>query len=45
MYARIKGDLYTEEILYNKLIDLYRSPELIKAITGPIVNKDILVDK
>jgi len=38
LYARMKGDLYSEEIFYNKLIDLFRAPEKIKKLTGPIVN-------
>ena len=38
LYARIKGDLYNEEMFYNKLIDLFRAPEKIKELTGSIVN-------
>ena len=42
LYARIKGDLFLEELLYNKLIDLFRNPEQIKDITGNIVNPYLL---
>ena len=45
LYARIKGDLYTEEIFYNQLIDLFREPEKIKRLTGPIINPNLYKNK
>lgn len=33
-YSRLRGNLYDEELYYNKLIDLFRAPERIKKITG-----------
>jgi len=41
-YARTKGDTYTEELIYNKLIDIYRNPEMIREITDTIIDKKIL---
>ncbi len=44
-YSRLKGDLYTEEIFYNELLDLFRNLDKIKDITGPIVNPHMLKNK
>jgi hypothetical protein len=35
-YARQQGDFYSETMFYNKLIDLFRAPEKIKKLTGPL---------
>ena len=39
--ARLRGDIYEEEILYWTLIDIIRSPDLMKAITGNYLNARI----
>jgi hypothetical protein len=39
-YSRMKGNLYEEERYYNKLIDLFRSPEKIKKLTGALHKAD-----
>jgi hypothetical protein len=35
-YSRMHGNLYEEERYFNKLIDLFRSPEKIKKLTGAL---------
>ena len=45
LYARLNGDLYTEEMFYNKVIDLFRAPEIIKRLTGPVINPDLMRKK
>lgn len=35
-FAREQGDLYLEEILFSRLIDLFRAPEKIRSLTGPL---------
>jgi Protein of unknown function (DUF3595). len=32
--SRMHGDLYREEMLYYELIDILRSPEIIKMVSG-----------
>ena len=32
--SRMSGDLYREEMLYYELIDILRSPEIMKMLTG-----------
>lgn len=39
--ARLRGDIYEEEMLYWTLIDIIRSPDLMKAITGNYLNARI----
>lgn len=33
--SRMNGDLYKEELLYYELIDILRSPEILKMVSGP----------
>jgi hypothetical protein len=35
--ARAEKDLYREELLYWYLIDLLRSPEVVKGLSGSII--------
>jgi hypothetical protein len=37
--ARVERDLIREEILYFELIDLIRSPEIVKLISGSYVKQ------
>lgn len=37
--ARVEKDLVREEMLYFELIDLIRSPEIVRRITGSYVNE------
>ena len=39
--ARVEKDLVREEMLYFELIDLLRSPEMVKHITGDYVDHRI----
>lgn len=39
--ARLRNDIYGEEVLYWTLIDIMRSPDLMKALTGNYLNARI----
>lgn len=44
-YARQQGDLVSEQTFFYKLIDLFRAPEKIKKLTGPLFDSAALKSK